>query len=438
MKQAESYLMRVAKDQADMSNALLEKVEGEVGIITNFAHTIMLNPLPSPYGDSSEGHPISLDHVAPGVEISAAKKELELWRGLDAIFVPILSGDSNLTWIYFGTESGIMHLYPWTSDLPSSYDPRIRNWYLGASSAGKVSWSELYVDAGGKGLMITCSKPVYDEKNKLVGVVAADVTLSTLNEAIINTQVGTLGYAFMIDETGEVIARPGLTAGDKRWDESFTTENLTLSDDPQLRAIAGDMIAGNIGINIANFQDVNKYIAYAPVITTKWSIGITMPINEIIAPALATKSQIISGALETRAGIDRKINAMRYIFIANLVGAILLVTILALLLSRTITRPILKVTNAARAVEKGEIREEEITGLSQTKGQDEVSILSRVFASMVAQVKARENFLKKQVEELRIEIDQVKKANEVKQITESDYFQRLRETAKKIRDKGKK
>jgi hypothetical protein len=88
-------------------------------------------------------------------------------------------------------------------------------------------------------------------------------------------------------------------------------------------------------------------------------------------------------------------------------------------------------------MEKGKIREEEITGLSQAKGQDEVAILSRVFASMIAQVKARENSLKKQVEELRIEIDQAKKAKEVTQITESDYFQRLKEAARKIRDKGK-
>jgi sigma-B regulation protein RsbU (phosphoserine phosphatase) len=295
----------------------------------------------------------------------------------------------------------------------------------------------LYVDAGGRGLMITCSSPVYDEENTLVGVVAADVTLETLNEAIINTQVGTLGYAFMIDEEGNVIARPGLTAVDKRWDESFTMENLTLGDDPQLRSIAREMIAGNTGIDIARFQDGDKYIAYAPVTSTKWSIGIVMPVDEIVSPALATKNQIISGTLETKVGIDNKISDLRYIFIANLVGVILLVTVLAFVLSRTITRPVRRVTSAARAMEKGEIREEEINLLNQTEGSDEVSILSRVFASMVAQVKARENALKKQVAELQIEIDQVKKAKDVRQITESDYFQRLKETARKIRDKGK-
>jgi nitrogen fixation/metabolism regulation signal transduction histidine kinase len=162
-----------------------------------------------------------------------------------------------------------------------------------------------------------------------------------------------------------------------------------------------------------------------------------MPVDQIIAPALATKNQIISGTMEIRAGIDRKMTAMRYAFIANLVGVILLVTILAFLLSRTITRPILRVTSAAQSMEKGDIKEDEITSLSQTGGRDEVAILSRLFASMAAQVKARENALKKQVAELQIEIDQVKKAKDVRQIIESDYFQRLKEAARKIRDKGK-
>jgi hypothetical protein len=66
-----------------------------------------------------------------------------------------------------------------------------------------------------------------------------------------------------------------------------------------------------------------------------------------------------------------------------------------------------------------------------------VALLSRVFASMATQVKARENQLKKQVEELRIEIDQAKKDKEVSRITETDYFQRIQEAARKIREKGK-
>jgi hypothetical protein len=357
-EQAAKYLIYLAIDQADISKALFEKVEGEVNIMAEYAsHLIAYPPSGATSPEIVDGHPISFETVAPDVNINDVKQELELWRGMDDIFKPILAGNPNLAWVYIGTESGIMRLQPWTSELPSSYDPRNRSWYLRAAETGNIGWSDVYVDAGGRGLMITCSKPVYDEKNKLIGVVAADVTLETLNEAIINTMAGTLGYAFIIDGEGNIIVRPGLTAGDKRWDESFTMENLIRGDNQELALLAKNMIAGKTGINRVTFLAGDKYIAYAPITNTKWSIGIVMPVSEIIAPALATEQQITSGTNKTRAGIDQKINAMRYAFIGALVGVILLVTGLAFVLSRTITRPVLRVTKAARAIEKGEFSE---------------------------------------------------------------------------------
>jgi hypothetical protein len=41
------------------------------------------------------------------------------------------------------------------------------------------------------------------------------------------------------------------------------------------------------------------------------------------------------------------------------------------------------------------------------------------------------------VEELRIEIDEVRKAWQVAEITESEYFQNLQEHARKMRKRGK-
>jgi hypothetical protein len=40
------------------------------------------------------------------------------------------------------------------------------------------------------------------------------------------------------------------------------------------------------------------------------------------------------------------------------------------------------------------------------------------------------------VQELKIEIDQVKKARQVAEITETDYFRELTSKAQRLRDKG--
>jgi len=53
------------------------------------------------------------------------------------------------------------------------------------------------------------------------------------------------------------------------------------------------------------------------------------------------------------------------------------------------------------------------------------------------EVQAREERLKQQIRDLRIEIDHVKKARQVAEITESDYFQRLRAEARRLRAQSK-
>jgi methyl-accepting chemotaxis protein len=67
--------------------------------------------------------------------------------------------------------------------------------------------------------------------------------------------------------------------------------------------------------------------------------------------------------------------------------------------------------------------------------RDEVSTLAQVFEMMIDKVRAREEKLKRQVQKLRIEIDQVKKAKQVEQITGSDYFQDLKQKARELRNK---
>jgi twitching motility two-component system response regulator PilH len=50
--------------------------------------------------------------------------------------------------------------------------------------------------------------------------------------------------------------------------------------------------------------------------------------------------------------------------------------------------------------------------------------------------RARERALRQEVQALKIEIDEAKREKQVAEITETDYFQQLRERARRIRDKG--
>ena len=91
------------------------------------------------------------------------------------------------------------------------------------------------------------------------------------------------------------------------------------------------------------------------------------------------------------------------------------------------------VTRAAAAVEAGSFAVETLDGVAQR--DDSLGQLARVFQTMARQVYEREARLKKQVQELRIEIDEVKKAHQVAEITDTDYFRRLSEKAARLRER---
>lgn len=66
--------------------------------------------------------------------------------------------------------------------------------------------------------------------------------------------------------------------------------------------------------------------------------------------------------------------------------------------------------------------------------QDELGQLGQVFQRMVNEVITRQQRLRQQIRDLKIEIDESRKTKEVKEIVETDYFQNLQAKAKKIRD----
>jgi nitrogen fixation/metabolism regulation signal transduction histidine kinase len=113
------------------------------------------------------------------------------------------------------------------------------------------------------------------------------------------------------------------------------------------------------------------------------------------------------------------------------------VLILAVLLARTIVSPIMRLTNVAKLIEAGHWDKVDINKLEKIGGSGgaEVGQLARVFASMTKQVYVRETELRKQVEGLKIVIDETKRKKAVEEITDSEFFQNLTERAAKIRQK---
>jgi DNA-binding response OmpR family regulator len=89
------------------------------------------------------------------------------------------------------------------------------------------------------------------------------------------------------------------------------------------------------------------------------------------------------------------------------------------------------VVEAARAVENATFRPESLDAVAAR--DDALGQLARVFGRMAHEVAAREQALKQEVRQLRIEIDARRTATRVAEITETDYFQDLQRKANALR-----
>ena len=133
---------------------------------------------------------------------------------------------------------------------------------------------------------------------------------------------------------------------------------------------------------------------------------------------------------------DNKIQSLSQFSFRLITITLLGVLILAVLLARTIVSPILRLTDVAKLIEAGQWDKVDTVRLDKIgSGGAEVGQLARVFASMTKQVYVRETNLRKQVEGLKIVIDETKRKKAVEEITDSEFFQTLTERASLIRQR---
>lgn len=86
------------------------------------------------------------------------------------------------------------------------FDGRTRPWYVEAVEKSQPVWSEPYVLFTGQDLSINAARPVFDDQNHLLGVVAVDLFLSHLSEFLAHLNTGASGRNIILERSGLMIA----------------------------------------------------------------------------------------------------------------------------------------------------------------------------------------------------------------------------------------
>jgi C4-dicarboxylate-specific signal transduction histidine kinase len=269
------------------------------------------------------------------------------------------------------------------------------------------------------------SSPVRSSSGEILGVAVLKIQGKTLWSTVNQVRADSHSQAFLVDENGIIINHPN---------ESFLYNSLTPLPPNTLKQLASErnyspdqmkslnlpklaaaMLRAREPGHISYYfsrEQMYLTVGFAPVEVKPWVLGVSKPKANFAAPLNQLIVQEVSSVL--------------------VVGAI--AAIIALLLAQSVARPIRALTQAAEAL----VYETEFDHQALAKAslmRDDVGQLVRVFLNMAQAVKTREQKLQQQVDalELRIEIDESKRAQQVAEITETDYFQDVQKEVQKLK-----
>ncbi len=312
---------------------------------------------------------------------STAQQKLD--RMLNMLTYGISTVDTHVSYnnlrfgFWDGTTSGVEAIYVRSGGKPlhpAAYG--IGNCYYCKSpyalrdAAGTLTvWLTQTIDPTSK--VSTATFPIYDtwgdQTTELIGFSEYWISWQTLSENIINTKYAQTGYMIMIDNTGKIVAHPESDKLGTQFGEENNTELTTVIE--QMKSGESDYAEVTIG-----GEDV--YLTYASIPTTGWSVGLIVPIAEIIQSA-----EDIRGDIQER---TESLGTQNTVLMVTIV-TILIVLIVGFIFARSITNPVKKLKEVADKVTDGDFN----ARLPPAKGTDEVAELTASMEMVVTALKMK-------------------------------------------------
>jgi len=180
--------------------------------------------------------------------------------------------------LYLGTVKGDFIVYPQVN-TPEGYDPRDRPWYQKTKSQDQLRWIDPYLEPSTKKPMITVAVPIKQD-GKLVGVLGGDIYLETLSKKVVNKKIGNTGYAYLINDNGQLLAHPDQEKVKSQFNAKkvFDVESI---------------LKQNEGTMQYTFNGQDKFASFVKVNRIGGAIITQAPLKEIYSARNGIRNQII-------------------------------------------------------------------------------------------------------------------------------------------------
>ena len=257
-------------------------------------------------------------------------------------------------------------------------DATKRPWYKAAKAARKSTWSQIFQLDNNIDLSINGIRPIYDETtNELLGVFSVNLNITKIGNFLNSIKISKSAKIFIIERSGLLVANSGPDNPYTFNNQQFNRLTLTESPNPAIRA-TGKYLTDSFG-EFAQIKDAQrlefaidgkrqlvKVVPYRDNFGLDWLIGIVIPESDFMAE------------------IDANNRCTIILCTSALIGAI----VVGILTAKWITKPILCLNTAAKALANNEW--DTIVDIDRA---DEVGQLANSFNNMADKLQSALNSL---------------------------------------------
>ncbi len=313
--------------------------------------------------------------LAEGVSALELEDEIGLVANCKDILLHITEVDEDITADYIATESGFVIMVDPDSDKkPETIDGRQRGWYIDAKNEGSLIWTDVFSDAMGRGLAITCAAPVFDSLGEVRAVVGIGALMTNLNEEIISTSIGETGYAFVVNQEGSVIISPYIQRDEHG---EIKTTDMTKHENPEIAKMMEEMLDGTSSVAQVKYEGRQVYMACQPMSVLPWGVVTVMDVEEALRPVSEVNESIMDMTDAAILAVDNSVKTALIAIVAVVCLVLIMVFILSYFFSKKLTGPLAHLSRGVEEISGGNLD----TKL-EIKTGDEIETLALAFNSM--------------------------------------------------------
>ena len=225
------------------------------------------------------------------IEAAATFIAMQQWDDNETLsyLEALLENNDNFVSIYYGTSDNVMiNASSWNP--PDRFDLREQPWYTKALDEEETIFTEAFISTSSDLIIVSIACPVYDSSSgELLGVVGGDLSMEQIMNLVQGKSSEKIGYSFLIDSEGNVLAHPELEYGP---DADFVT----------LEDINGNLLELHNNNEMLNnpilLDESEGYLAYLPVDHTDWHLVTFIPFDGIMAtPEQMSAEYLIAGTV---------------------------------------------------------------------------------------------------------------------------------------------